>query len=408
MSSRKGTGSMFKQPGCRTWMIKYYQGGKCVREATGLTDRQAVRQKLNQRLNQIDTGNFAGPQMERIPVDDLAQDFLRDYRVNCRKSVGHAEARWEKHLKPFFGMMRVSAVTSDVIAKYVDARLQEGAENSTINRELAALRRMFRLGYHATPPKVFRLPAFPRLREDNVGTGFLEDGQYDNLKSEISEAWLRAFIEVARTFGWRKRELLSLRVRQVNLRQRVIRLEPGTTKNRDAREGYMTQNIYALISQCVQGKSPDDFVFTRADGKPVLDFRKAWRNLCGQAGLGRMVCCNCSRPVADEKCATCGGAKLKYVGLILHDLRRTAARNLRKAGVAEGVIMRVGGWRTRSIFERYNIVSQADQQDAMRKLEQHQAQNGKAENPDGDSPFGHDSGHDSNSADTASGIERIN
>jgi integrase len=61
--------------------------------------------------------------------------------------------------------------------------------------------------------------------------------------------------------------------------------------------------------------------------------------------------------------------KVGVPGLLFHDLRRTAARNLRKAGVAEGFIMKIGGWRTRSVFERYAIVSQADIADAIGKLE---------------------------------------
>jgi hypothetical protein len=63
----------------------------------------------------------------------------------------------------------------------------------------------------------------------------------------------------------------------------------------------------------------------------------------------------------------CDAAKVP--GLLFHDLRRTAARNLRRAGVAEGVIMKIGGWKTRSVFERYAIVSQTDIRDAMTKLE---------------------------------------
>ena len=56
-------------------------------------------------------------------------------------------------------------------------------------------------------------------------------------------------------------------------------------------------------------------------------------------------------------------------GLLFHDLRRTAARNLRRAGVTEGVIMKIGGWRTRSVFERYAIVTQSDVADAVKKLQ---------------------------------------
>jgi hypothetical protein len=60
---------------------------------------------------------------------------------------------------------------------------------------------------------------------------------------------------------------------------------------------------------------------------------------------------------------------LEIYGADLHDLRRTAARNLRRAGIAEGVIMKIGGWKTRSVFERVAIVNRTDIVDAMRKLQ---------------------------------------
>lgn len=133
-----------------------------------------------------------------------------------------------------------------------------------------------------------------------------------------------------------------MRVHQIDLAARVIRLEPGTTKNRDGREVTMTASVYTLLSGCLQRKKPDDFVFSWEDGQPVRDFRGTWRNVCKAAGVP---------------------------GLLFHDLRRTAARNLRRAGVAEGVIMKIGGWRTRSVFERYAIVTQADVADVIGKLQ---------------------------------------
>jgi len=122
-------------------------------------------------------------------------------------------------------------VTSEMIARYVGSRQRQEAKNATINRELAALKRMFHLGLKATPAKVLRIPAFPHLSENNIRKGFLEDGQYQRIVAYCPELWFRAIVETGRTYGWRISELLNMRVSQVDIAQKVIRLEPGTTKN---------------------------------------------------------------------------------------------------------------------------------------------------------------------------------
>jgi integrase len=299
---------------------------------------------LRARLAAISTGTFLGSKLEKTRISELADDLIREYRINGRKSIEDLEARWKLHLEPFFGGLRAMEVTSHLVASHIDARQQEGAENATINRELAALKRMFSIARQSTPPKVSAVPYIAMLRENNTRTGFLESKQHDSLAAETGKIglWLRAMFEVGYTYGWRHEELLDLRARQVNLSTGTIRLEPGTTKNSEGREVSMTMPVKALLSQCVNGKASDEFVFTREDGKPVRDFRGAWTNACTAA---------------------------KVPGLLFHDLRRTAARNLRRAGIAEGVIMKIGDWKTRSVFERYAIVSQSDIRDAMTKLE---------------------------------------
>jgi len=239
--------------------------------------------------------------------------------------------------------MRAVDVSSELLARYVDKRQQEAAANATINRELAALKRMFRLGQQATPPKVVRAPKFPKLAENNIRKGFLEDGQYRKLIEHCPDLWFRALVECGRTYGWRVSELLTMRVNQVDVSQRVIRLEPGTTKNRDGKEVLMTDEICKLLTALVHRKSVEAHVFTRSNGRPVCDFRGTWKNACAHAGVP---------------------------DLLFHDLRRTGARNLRRAGVAEGIIMKIGGWRTRSVFERYAIVSRSDMNDAILKLQE--------------------------------------
>ena len=123
---------------------------------------------------------------------------------------------------------------------------------------------------------------------------------------------------------------------------RSIRLNAGETKSEDGRTVHMTQDVFILLQACVVGKSADDYVFTRSDGKPVLDFRERWESLATLAG--------CS-------------------GLLFHDLRRSAVRNMVRRGIPETVAMKISGHKTRAVFDRYNITSEADLADAALKIE---------------------------------------
>ena len=152
-----------------------------------------------------------------------------------------------------------------------------------------------------------------------------------------------------------------MRVKQIDLSAGTIRLEAGTTKNGEARVVKMTREVSTLLTACVIGKKPDDFVFTRENGKPVEGFRKIWASVCKRAGVP---------------------------DLLFHDLRRSGVRNLRRLGVQESVAMRISGHKTRSVFERYNIVDEADLADAASRLDAKQ----NAAAVELNQGFGHDLG----------------
>jgi hypothetical protein len=95
----------------------------------------------------------------------------------------------------------------------------------------------------------------------------------------------------------------------------------------------MTREVYELLRACIRNKAPDDLVFTREDGGKVGDFRKLWRNVCVRAGVGRLICRRCDQETKTSKCEKCGTRTARYVGLILHDLRRTSCCNMRRLGV---------------------------------------------------------------------------
>jgi len=353
----KGTGSIYKRPGSKLLWITYYRDGKRVRESSGSTDRRAAQQQLGQRLGEAERCEFTNTRRS-VTCSDLWEGLERHYRINARKSAECLGRRW-KHLAPFFADMRARQVTYDQLERYIDKRLSEKASNATINRELSALKTAFRLGRKRQ--LVRDVPDFPHLEENNVRTGFLEDAGYAKLTAGCSELWLRLFLEIAYSLAWRKSEILNLCVRNVSLAARTIRLDDS--KNGEGREGPMSAAMLPLIRRAIAGKARDGYLLTREDGKRVRDFRKAWHNLTTAAGLP---------------------------DLILHDFRRSGARQLRRAGVPESVVQKIGGWKTASMFKRYAIVSNADQREAMAKLDQARAE-GKAESEtisDGHS-FGH-------------------
>jgi integrase len=109
---------------------------------------------------------------------------------------------------------------------------------------------MFNNGFNCDPPKISRIPKFPaKLDEPNPRSGFLTDEQYGKLQKACKDQWLLAMMSVAYTFGFRKSELMGLRVRQVDLKARTIKLLPGETKSDKGRTVVMTEDV---LSQTIE------------------------------------------------------------------------------------------------------------------------------------------------------------
>jgi integrase len=238
-----------------------------------------------------------------------------------------------------------SRVGTAVLAAYVEKRQREGAPKSTINRELALLRRAFSLGFDAEPQKASRVPKFHRFivsEKGNGRRGFVEETEYRRLASLAKEPWLRALLALAYTYGFRKAELLEMKCSQVDLLNNTVSLYSGETKNGEARIVYLTEECRLLVTELRKGKQPDDFLVTRESGEPVRDLRGTWAAITEEA---------------------------KLPSLLLHDFRRSAVRNMIRRGVPQKTAREISGHKTDSVFNRYNIVSEADLQDAARRIE---------------------------------------
>jgi integrase len=209
-------------------------------------------------------------------------------------------------------------------------------------------------------PVLDRVVIFPAsLKESAPRKWFVTDAEYAELAANAKLLWLRTFIACAYSFGFRKGELLGMRVRQVDFFGRWLELEQGTTKNGEGRKVKMTEEVYQLMLESARAKNPDDFIFTREDGAPVVDPRDDWYTLCVTSKLGQFV--TAKRANGEEY--------QRFVGLIPHDFRRAALRNMIRRNVPETVALRVGGWKTAAVGRRYNITSEDDLIEATRKIE---------------------------------------
>jgi integrase len=331
------------------WHIRYTSRGRQVRESSESSVFDDADRLLKKRQGEVVTGRFSGLSSERITMGELLAGVEEDYEENGRRSLTQLRSRL-KHLKPAFDTIRAADFTSDHLRRYRSKRLKDEASRATINREVETLARAWNLGLRCDPPKVARHFYFPMYDEDNVRTEFLEDDNYQALHDALP-AYLKPLLLVAYHVPCRLGELTNLFMTQLDFKANVIVLNPGETKNKAGRQ----MPMFGPMCECLlMQKSIRDakfrkcrYAFFGETGERIVDFRKAWASACKKAGVE---------------------------GLIFHDLRRSAARNMRRAGVPENTIMKIAGWKTPAMFRRYDIQDGRDIQRAAEIMEKQLAE----------------------------------
>ncbi len=338
-------GTLYKQRKSRYFWIKYYRDGRPIRESTRTEKESEARRILRQREGDVAAGRPVLPRADRVRFEELADDLLNDYRVNRKRSLDRAE-RSVDHLRRYFGGWRAVNITTPAIRAYIDKRQQDGAKNATINRELAALKRMFSLAIAAE--KLLRRPRIPTLQEDNVRKGFFDPDQFQAVLKHLPKD-LKPVMEVAYITGWRiKSEILTRQKSHLDLRAGWLRLDPGETKNREGRMFPLTPELRTVLKrQLARTRNMEratgriiPWLFHRK-GRPIKSFRRAWLTACREA---------------------------RVPGRIPHDFRRTAVRNLERAGVPRSAAMAMVGHKTEAIYRRYAIVDEAMLREGAAKL----------------------------------------
>jgi integrase len=340
------------------WWVQFSRGGKKIRESSGSPKRAVALRLLKKREGQLASGLPVTQKTGTVKLNELFDDVITDWKTNGRRTVCDLERRIKQHLLEFLYGKRAESISTADVRKFILLRQEQGASNAEINRELAILRRAFTLAVENG--KLFTRPHVPMLRENNTRIGFFEREQFEAVRRNLPEP-LQPVVTFAHVSGWRIRsEVLSLQWRQVDFEAGRITLDVGTTKNDQARTFPLTQELRTLLlAQKAQTEELQQkkkrlipWAFHR-NGAQIKIFRRSWLTACKRAGVP---------------------------GRIPHDFRRTAVRNLVRAGIPERVCMTMTGHKTRSVFERYSIVSEGDLTMAARKLDE-AALIGKQESP---------------------------
>ncbi len=370
----RGNGRIFKRKQSVLYWCAYYLRGEEYRESTGTSDPSQATRFLKRRIrevgaDQIGASTFMGPQQERMKVSSLLDALEEDYKLRNKVSP-----QFKTHLKQIrlqFDSWRAADVTAEAVDKYISARLEQGSAAATINRSTQLLAQAFKLAVDRR-----HLSITPRIRhlseKGNERRGFFTDTQFRLLRQNLRED-LRDYCEFGYLTGWRKSEIASLRWQDID--GELLELRGEYSKNKESRSIILSGNLEALIARRRAERTYEadgysflsEYVFHRK-GEPIGDFRKCWVTTCVAIGLGHYNCAVCEKAVLDVICPRCN-RRCRYIGPLFHDFRRTAVRNMVRADVPERVAMTISGHKTRSVFDRYNIVNEDDLRDAINRTQ---------------------------------------
>jgi integrase len=358
----RGQGGIYRQKESQFWWMRYSLRGQQYRESTKVlfvedgpgaeASRREAEKVLRRRLQEVGADligarQFISPKSEKILVSEILDDLIDDLKVRDKYS-----APTSSHIKAVraeFGDRSAVTLTDSDLRKYVQKIRAQGRANATVNRRTQLLGQAFGLAGKKLGggPKILKLS-----EADNVRQGFLDPEVFEEFVLHLP-ADLQDFARWGYRTGWRKGTITRLEWTMFDMRAMTMDVPGSITKNRKPVKVPLQGILAEIIARRWEKRSYtlangtsaiSSLVFYREGrhlGSPVADFDKVWQRACDKVGLR----------------------------VLFHDFRRSAVRNLMRAGVDQAVAMQITGHKTAAIFQRYNITDERDLQAAMGRLE---------------------------------------
>jgi integrase len=339
------------------YWLDFVFNGERVQCSTKQGNRQVALEIERARRSDLSRGLFKldppppPPPPPRHTIQQLSELLEQRWKVEDRCSPQNLSLL--KMVRADWGTTVAEDLTAVLLQRYCARRGAEEYATATTNRILQAIRRMFSLGQELIPEGKFVWPKFKLPSEKgNARQGFTKPEQMTQVLENLPDDGLREFVSWCWATGMRKSEAASLRWAWVAGKELTV---PGEfTKSGEAHSIQFGGVLPAIIAKCRARRSFElngtaafsEFLFHRGDGQPVQEFRKSWKSACRKVGCGN---------------------------LLFHDLRRSAVRDLLRAGGSQSTAMKISGHRTASVFRRYDIVDGDDQQLALDKQKVYRA-----------------------------------
>jgi integrase len=340
----------------RYWYILFYHNGRKVRESSESESKMVAEKLLQRRMGEMGLGLTPEQDVKRVKYEQVRDAWFAEHKNQGRytytRTDGTQTINGLDHLDKFFKGVAVVRIDADMLRSYIESRRKAGIADPTIRRNLVMLRSMLNMARKEGKLRLVDIPHFPMPKDSSPRTGFVNPDVFGKLLEELPKN-LRPLITFVYYTGCRKGAALKITWSMVNKECTEILLPGEITKSGQPL-------TLPLVGTGLKEVSVVLRKMFRKDGQvfDATNLRVAWNQACHKLGLGVYE-------------------KRLYKGLTIHDLRRSAARNLIRAGVPRGVAMQITGHKTEAVFERYNITDTADVKDALVKVGQYVKLGGK-------------------------------
>jgi len=339
------------------WWYRFFYNGKLYRGSTETTDLKKAERVIKAKRDELGLSRklhepAVSDRERKTTVGQLFDALENDYAIRGKLNTA-SKAHFKAARKPF-EYFRALELTEEAIDRQIQEWRAEGYAPATINFWTQLLGQAYKLGRKC----VGAGPDIGKLEVRNARKGFFEKSEFESLVSHLPED-LQDSARFAFYTGMRKSEIASLKWAQYDRNGQILTLEAEHSKNGELRKIPIEGELLVIIERRAAVRSykgengeivMSPLIFYRSkgsrlrEGQPIRSFRKSWRAACEAAGIGTKL---------------------------FHDFRRSAARNLIRAGISETVAMEITGHRTRSMFKRYNITDERDIREALRKEQEY-------------------------------------